>query len=306
MTRFTMLPAALAAGALMMLPAAAQPEPERPDPLVRAGATEAISEHVHVILDEGVPMVPNVGFIVGDDAALVIETGLGAQNGATVLAEAEKVAPGRALYIVSTHFHPEHDLGAQAFPESAQVIRSTAQIQEIAESGEATIARFSGFSPVIAGHLEGAAHRAADITFTDEHVLDHGGVTARIIAMGPNHTLGDTAVYVVEDDVLFSGDVAMGRPPSFASPHSSLAQWLSSLDRFDALAPAIIVPAHGPTGDAAFIEGYRSHLTEIRDRTAALKADGKSVDEAVEAVAADMNGDGRMAGAIRAAYAEAP
>jgi glyoxylase-like metal-dependent hydrolase (beta-lactamase superfamily II) len=99
--------------------------------------------------------------------------------------------------------------------------------------------------------------------------------------------------------------------PACASPHSSLRQWLASLDRLEALKPAVIVPSHGPTGDGtAFITGYRAYLTEVRDRAAAEKRAGRSADQAVEAVTAAF-GDrapdkARLSGAIKGAYAEAP
>jgi glyoxylase-like metal-dependent hydrolase (beta-lactamase superfamily II) len=131
------------------------------------------------------------------------------------------------------------------------------------------------------------------------------------MAMGANHTIGDTAVWIESDRVLFSGDVAMRPQPVFASPHSTRRQWLASLDRLEALKPAIIVPSHGPTGDgAAFISGYRAYLIEVRDRTEAEKKAGRTVDQAIEAVTiafGDRAPDkARLAGAIRAAYAEAP
>jgi hypothetical protein len=71
------------------------------------------------------------------------------------------------------------------------------------------------------------------------------------------------------------------------------------------------VPSHGPTGDeTTFISGYRAYLTEVRDRTAAEKRAGRTVDQAVEAVTAALVGRfpdrARLAGAIKAAYAEAP
>jgi glyoxylase-like metal-dependent hydrolase (beta-lactamase superfamily II) len=42
--------------------------------------------------------------------------------------------------------------------------------------------------------------------------------------MGPNHTLGDTIVWIESDRVLFSGDIAMRAQPAFASIHSSRRQ----------------------------------------------------------------------------------
>jgi glyoxylase-like metal-dependent hydrolase (beta-lactamase superfamily II) len=129
--------------------------------------------------------------------------------------------------------------------------------------------------------------------------------------MGPNHTRGDIAIWVEADRILFAGDLAMRAQPAFASPYSNLRQWLASLDRLEALKPVLIVPSHGPTDDeTAFITGYRTYLTEVRDRTAAEKRAGRNVDQAVEAVtaalAARFADRGRLAGAIRAAYAEAP
>jgi hypothetical protein len=99
--------------------------------------------------------------------------------------------------------------------------------------------------------------------------------------------------------------------PVFASPHSTRRQWLASLDRLEALKPGIIVPSHGPTGDGTvFISGYRAYLIEVRDRTEAEKKAGRTVDQAIEAVTiafGDRAPDkARLAGAIRAAYAEAP
>jgi glyoxylase-like metal-dependent hydrolase (beta-lactamase superfamily II) len=101
----------------------------------------------------------------------------------------------------------------------------------------------------------------------------------------------------------------MRAQPAFASPYSTIPRWLSSLDKLEALKPAVIVPSHGPTGDAVFISGYRNYLIEVRDRTAAEKKAGRTADQATETVTAAMAerfpDKGRLAGAIKAAYAEA-
>jgi hypothetical protein len=52
-----------------------------------------VSDGVFVIPDNRVPLVPNVGFVVGDRAVLVIDTGLGPRNGAHVLDQARRLAP---------------------------------------------------------------------------------------------------------------------------------------------------------------------------------------------------------------------
>ncbi|MBS0362484.1 MAG: MBL fold metallo-hydrolase [Proteobacteria bacterium] len=299
---------ALAIG-LMAGPAAAQPPPgAKFEPLVAPNTTVKVSPHVWVIPDRSTPLVPNIGIIVGSKAALVVDTGLGERNGAVALAEARKAAPGRALYLVTTHVHPEHDLGAGAFPPETKLIRSRAEVAEIADTGLTMANRFSQMSPLNAELLQGATFRKADIVFDKSYDLDLGGLTVRIVAVGPNHTAGDTVTWVPADKVLFSGDVAMKGQPAFASPKSNLAHWLSALDTLDALKPAIVVPSHGPVGGPEFISGYRAYLTAIRDRARMLKAQGKSVDETVAAISAELKDrypdTGRLAGAIRAAYAE--
>jgi len=303
--------AALLSAVVLALAGAAhaQTPPARPAPMVMAGSAQKVSAHVFVLPDRSTPLVPNVGVIVGTRAALVVDTGMGDKNGAIVLAEARKAAPGRALYLVSTHFHPEHDLGAGAFPASTKMIRSQDEIADIDEFGLARAKTFSGFSAVNAELLKGAQYRKADIVFDQAYDLDLGGVKVKILAMGPDHTRGDTAIFVPGDAVLFAGDVAMKAQPAFASPYSNLDHWLDSLDRFAGLKPKVVVPSHGPMGGIELVDGYRFYLMTVRNRTRALKSGGASADQAVAQMTAELKSQypdgGRLAGAVRAAYAEA-
>jgi glyoxylase-like metal-dependent hydrolase (beta-lactamase superfamily II) len=298
----------LAAQAPATPPPAAAPTP--PPPIVKPGELRKVSDHVQIIPDDSVQLVPNVGYVVGDKAVLVIDTGMGPKNGAAVSEVAQKLAGGtRTVYLVPTHFHPEHDLGAQAFPASTKLIRSEDQQKDIAEFGLQLAKVFAARGPVYAELLKDADYRKPDITFAKDYDLDLGGVHAKLIAMGPNHTRGDMAIFVEPDHVLFTGDIAMKAQPAFASPYSSVKQWLGSLDKLEALKPALIVPSHGPNGDVSFITGYRNYLTDIRDRTAAEKRAGKTEDQAVQAVSAALPNypdRARLTGAIKAAYGEAP
>ena len=278
-------------------------------PLIRPEGLRKISAHVHIIPDNGVPQVPNVGFVVGAKSVLVIDTGMGVRNGAKVAEVAKQLAGNRALYLVTTHFHPEHALGAQAFPAGTMVIRSADQQKDNDELGLQIAQAFALRSPLVAELLEGAEYRSANLSFGKDMRLDLGGLQVRMYAMGPNHTRGDIAIWIEADKVLFSGDIAMRAQPVFLAPYSSLSQWLGSLARLGALQPAIVVPSHGPTGGMEFIDGYRAYLTEVRDRTDAEKRAGRSADATVVAVSAAMAerypDRGRLAGAIKAAYAEA-
>jgi glyoxylase-like metal-dependent hydrolase (beta-lactamase superfamily II) len=281
-----------------------------PDPIIKVDGLRQISPHVHVIPDNSVPLVPNVGFVVGATGILVVDTGLGGRNGAAVAEVARRLGGSRTLYLVTTHVHPEHDLGAHAFPAEAKMIRSRAQEQDIAEFGLQTAEIFSARSAINAELLKGATFRKADVTFESEHELDLGSLRVRIVAMGANHTRGDTAIWIEADKVLFSGDVAMRAQPAFASSYSRIEHWLASLDRLASLDPATVVPSHGPVGDAGFITGYKTYLTAIRDRVTAAKRGGQSIDQAVETVTGELAGQypdrGRLGGAVRSTYGALP
>jgi glyoxylase-like metal-dependent hydrolase (beta-lactamase superfamily II) len=278
-------------------------------PLVRENATEKITEHVYVIPDNNVGMVPNIGIIVGTRGTFVVDTGLGNRNGQTVTREIQKVSKTPELYLATTHFHPEHDLGANGFPTHTKMIRSQDQQKEIAEQGLATADRFRGFSPANAELLQGAEFRKADVSFDREHTVDLGGVRVRVLAMGYNHTRGDTAFFVEPDGVLFSGDVVMTALPNVGN--STVRQWLASMSVFEKLQPKRIVPSHGPMGDAGLVATYKTLLTTVSARAGELKKQGKTLEEATAAITAELqakypNGGARLTGTIRAAYNEVP
>jgi glyoxylase-like metal-dependent hydrolase (beta-lactamase superfamily II) len=300
-----MLAALLAAPTFAQQPAATSAPPS----LVRTGVTQKLTDHVWAIPDGSASLVPNVGIVVGRKAVLVIETGMGARNAQTILAEVARVATRKPIYLVTTHVHPEHDLGAHAFPKEAKMIRSQEQLAAIAAgAGLALVPLFTQRSELNRELLKDAKHRDADITFAQEYTLDLGGVSAQIHSMGTNHTQGDTAVLV--DGVLFAGDVAMTLQPMFTNPSARISHWLASLDRYEAMHPEVIVPSHGPFGTVAMLEDYRRYLTRVRDRTAALKKAGKTAGETLEIVTAEMVGEFpdrfRLTSAINAGYAEAP
>jgi glyoxylase-like metal-dependent hydrolase (beta-lactamase superfamily II) len=280
-----------------------------PAPLIREGVTEKVSEHVYVIPDGEAALVPNVGIIVGTRGALVVDSGLGTRNGQTVHREVMKVSKGAELYIASTHFHPEHDLGAAAFPASAKMLRSRDQQADIDESGLEIAKRFAGFSPDAAELLKGVEFRKADQLFDTELTIDLGGVRVRLMAMGANHTRGDIAFWVEPDAVLFSGDVVMTTMPGFGSPQSKVSTWLQSLNRFEQLQPKRIVPSHRAMGDMSMIARWKTLMTTVQSRASELKKQGRTLDDSVKVIQDELqdryprNG---LAGVARAAYNEAP
>jgi glyoxylase-like metal-dependent hydrolase (beta-lactamase superfamily II) len=273
--------------ALLLLAYSFQAAAQTPaPPLVKEGKTVKISGHVYVIPDELVPMVPNVGIVVGSKVTLIVDPGMGVRSGEIVRREAAKLSRNTELYIVNTHFHPEHTTGEAGFRPQAKVIRARAQQQDIDEMGMQWVQNFASRSPVLAEALKGiTGFRKPAELFDKEKTLDLGGVSVRLVQLGPGHTRGDTVFFVEQDGVLFSGDLVMSRLfPAFATPQSRVGSWLASLDALDGFRAQRLVPAHGELTDASTIGRYRDYLAALRARVVELKRAGKSSDETTELV----------------------
>ena len=135
-----------------------------------------VSDHVWAIMG-----YPNVAIIVGDRATLVVDTGLGPANGATIARVVNNLAPGhRKLFLTTTHFHPEHAAGEAGFPSGTILIRDAVQQQEMEKHGKEMVDQFASRSAQQKELLTNATLRTPDIIFDTEAKIDLGGVTARL------------------------------------------------------------------------------------------------------------------------------
>ena len=100
------------------------------------GKAEPIADGVYIISDRGVALVPNVGIVIGSKSVLVIDTGMGPENAQIVLDEVRRLSDLPIKFLVSTHFHPEHNFGAQTFPQETILIYPEAQHQDLLNKGE--------------------------------------------------------------------------------------------------------------------------------------------------------------------------
>jgi glyoxylase-like metal-dependent hydrolase (beta-lactamase superfamily II) len=262
--------------------------PNPPAPEVDASPIEEIAEGVWVIPDRRVPLVPNIGIVVGDDAVLVVDSGMGPRNGARVLDAARAKASGRRLILTTTHFHPEHGFGAQAFSGAAHMIYNRAQLDEFRDKGQAYLEMFRTFGPAVAEALEGVELVEPDEVYDGgEHTLDLGGRAVQLLTWGLAHTRGDQVVFLADERILFTGDLVEERifpiypyfPPEDADVDGSA--WIDVLRRLEALEPAQVVPGHGDVAGVEVIATAREYHEQVREATFRLADDGVSEDDAV-------------------------
>jgi hypothetical protein len=97
-----------------------------------------------------------------------------------------------------------------------------------------------------------------------------------------------------------------------ATAVSSLKAWLAAFDALEALKPETIVPAHGEVGPGTIIGTNQTIVQGVQARARALKAEGRTADEAATTVQAEFQAQhpgwpraNGLTALARSAYAEA-
>jgi len=266
-----------------------------------------VSDHVWAIMGW-----PNIGIIVGNRATLVVDTGLGPRNGATVARVVAKLAPsGQKLFLTTTHFHPEHAGGSGGFPNGTILIRDAMQQREMELHGKEMLELFSGRSPQFKELLADATLRPPDVTFESEAQVDLGGVTARLLWFGGAHTKGDELTFVEPDRTLISGDVVQNKMvPGIFRDGGTPASWLAVLDKVAALNPLHVLPDHSAPGDGSMVALEKSFISDLRNSALELKKSGVGADDAGKRLEAEFKKkypdwpSMNVSGFVRSIYAE--
>ena len=271
-------------------PSAAQVIDPRP-PTIDAANPVEVADGVWVLRDHRIWLVPNVAIIVGKDAALVVDTGLGPANGERVLDTARRLAGSRRLFLTLTHFHPEHGYGAQVFRPDATIIYNRAQRDELAEKGTRYIELFRRTQGKAASAaLDGTQIVMPHFVYEGPKAeFDLGNRKVELHASGTAHTRGDQIVFLPQERILFAGDLIEERmfpifpwfPPEDVDIDA--ARWIATLEGMQALNPKLIVPGHGDPADIRIALNLAAHIRDVNRQVGGLRARGLTAREAISA-----------------------
>jgi glyoxylase-like metal-dependent hydrolase (beta-lactamase superfamily II) len=204
-----------------------------------------LSEHAYAYTAEG---DPNSGVVIGDSAALVVDTTATPAMAQHLIAEIRRVTDKPIKYVVLSHYHAVRVLGASAYAaEGAQeIIASRGTYELIRERGaqdmKSEIERFP--------RLFDAVETVPGLTwptlvFERDLTLFLGQLEVQIKHVGMGHTQGDTIVWLPQEKVLFSGDlVEYGAAAYTGDAH--LAEWPTTLEMLREFKPEKLVPGRGP------------------------------------------------------------
>lgn len=112
---------------------------------------------------------------------------------------------------------------------------------------------------------EGTFIQGPTETFADEYIVEMGDFRIEARHLGPAHSPGDIVIWLPEQSLVISGDMAFHERmlPIFADTYT--ADWLETWDtEFEALNATYVIPGHGhPTNMAQvrrYTKGYLEYL----------------------------------------------
>lgn len=214
----------------------------------------------------------NAGFVVTGDGVVVFD-GLGTPAlGRAVVAAIAKVTPQRVRRVVVSHYHADHIYGLQALKAAGAEIwaqRKAAEYLNSSVASERLAQRRAELAPWVD---EQTRIVPPDVWIDGDTDFRMGALTFRLIYSGGAHSPEDTLMYVVDDRVLYAGDLVFaGRLPFVGNADSR--GWLTALDKMLALqpAPVVVLPGHGgasrdPARDFAITREYLVYLRESMGR----------------------------------------
>lgn len=221
----------------------------------------------------------NIVVLAGSEGKFLVDAGIRPSK-AKVQAALDKIGPSPLKYVVNTHWHWDHtDGNAWMHAAGATIVAHRNTLKHLSEATHVDDWNWT-FAPVPAGA------RPTIIVDTETDFV-FAGDTIRVEHFGPGHTDGDVAVFFDKVDVAAFGDTFWNGNYPFidnedgGSINAAIAWANKAIER--TTDKTILIPGHGPIGNRTQLIEFRDMLVTVRDKVAALKAQGKSLEEVIAA-----------------------
>jgi len=221
----------------------------------------------------------NIAVLRGRDGKLLIDAGIpGSRRG---ISEAlSGISPDPIKHLVNTHWHFDHTDGNEWLHSAGATILA----HENTRRHLSTTTRVEDWDFTFPSAPAGAL--PAEV-FQTERTLHLNGMTLALVKYPPAHTDCDISVYFTEADVFHVGDTWWNGIYPFIdySTGGSIDGMIRATESNLAKVTdkTTIIPGHGPVGNKSQLVEFRDMLTALRTKIAALKKQGKSLEEVIAA-----------------------
>ena len=214
----------------------------------------------------------NAGFVVTDDGVVVFDALGTPALGEAMMAAIRKITPAPIKRIIVSHYHADHIYGLQSLKSTGTEIWAHVKAKAYFTSGVAE-ARLAQRRVDLAPWVDETTRVVPpDVWLDGDTDFRLGGLTFRLIYSGGAHSPEDILMYVVEDRVLFAGDLIFaGRLPFVGNADSR--GWLAAMEKVLLLKPppVVVIPGHGgasrdPARDLSLTRDYLVYLRQSMGR----------------------------------------
>ena len=222
-------------------------------------AAPAVLRHV------GAPIDVNCVLVLGEERALVVDTGSSAAEGHRLHKEVGALAGARPQVVVNTHAHYDHCFGNFAF-QGCEIWAARGCVADLAATGshqrESAAGWWRSRDPEFARDLEATPIFPADRVVECRRALDLGGLVAELRLVGRGHTDHDLVVWLPGRSLLIAGDLVEESSAPQLEDAYPLA-WADRVDDLLRLQPTMVLPGHGAAVDAQFVRSQGRALRRL-------------------------------------------
>ena len=221
----------------------------------------------------------NMAVLTGPDGKLLIDAGFAGARPKITDALAS-LSPDPIKHLINTHWHFDHTDGNEWLHSvGAAILAHTNTRKHLSTTTRVEGWNFT-FEPAPAGAIP------AEV-FDDERTLMLNGTTIALKHYAPAHTDSDISVHFTDSDILHVADTFWNGYYPFIdySTGGSIDGMILATEANLAKVSdtTIVIPGHGEVADKSQLSFYRDLLVGTREKVAALKKQGKSLDEIVAA-----------------------